>query len=143
MSSSINDPITLQNFPITSAQTLKVIDQFGDAGRELLTNSIWPGLVLETNATYAKVDGTQIMSPEGKLKFDTDFSSKPQSEYRTKRDSLMTFLLGKLSPESYACVSSDPSFILARSEVNTLQIWRLIVKTHLCGTSISNKIHTL
>ena len=79
---SQSDLITFYNFPITSANLLRVIDQFGDAGRELLTNEPWPGAVLETNPIYAKTSDLTTLSPEGRAKFNDDYSSKRNTEYR-------------------------------------------------------------
>ena len=140
---SQSDLITFYNFPITSANLLRVIDQFGDAGRELLTNEPWPGAVLETNPIYAKTSDLTTLSPEGRAKFNDDYSSKRNTEYRKQKDALMTFLLGRLSTDSYTSVSSDPLFRSARATADTLSIWKLIMKTHLCGTSLSDKTHTL
>jgi hypothetical protein len=83
------------------------------------------------------------LSPEGRAKFDLDFSSKRQTEYRNHKNALMTFLLGKLSTDSYTSVSSDSLFLPARASADTLTVWRLIKNSHLCGTSLSDKIHTL
>ena len=139
MSSGIEPhSITVMNWAEMRNSVLDLMLPYGDAGRECIDNR--PFILVEPDIydpKYSYDDKTGDMSALGLVRYRSDLAKHDDRDVRYKKDKnlLLTFILMVLSHESVAAIESYSEYLSMKSLTQTLEVFRLVDKSHLKGLS--------
>jgi hypothetical protein len=130
--------VTVMNYAELRASILDLMLPYGDAGRECIDNKTFVNPEPSIYDSKYKYDvATGDMSALGLVRYRSDLAKHDDKEILYQKDKLLllSFLLKVFSHESVAALETYPDYLALKSSTKTLEVFRLIDKSHLKGLS--------